>query len=87
MLRFRKLLIERAVSIINRTLIFKNNALFPKRFFDDLFIEEVTASPSLEMSHRNLSLVDSSVAIVKNGDSLTINMPFGIGQKEDYNKA
>ncbi len=39
-LRLRRLLIDKCMGIVSRTQIFKTQALFPKRYFDDLVIED-----------------------------------------------
>jgi len=46
-INIRKSLIEKAIGILLNTPLFKVNALYPKRYFDDLMIEDSLMQYSL----------------------------------------
>lgn len=73
---------DKCLSILQRTALFKANALYPKRYFDDLVIEDSLFQNSLLASNRQ----NQSVQIDQSNDLITTslnttNMAFGIGLK------
>ena len=52
-LGLRHSLIERSMLVASKTPLFKQSSLYPKRYFDDLVLEDSLMQQSLLASHRN----------------------------------
>lgn len=84
LLKLRKTLVEKCMNLIFKCQLFKENALYPKRYFDDIVIEG--------------SVMDSTInSIYQDGggerDPTPLNepfpkqLPFVIGQKDEFKQA
>ena len=107
MIQMRRSLIDRISNLLPHCELFKEQAIYPRRYFDDLMMQEKRAS--LNISPQSPSLGDpefrSRIGLTANAPNLNNNssaflpdvnqsrqggnmdLPFGIGQKIDYNTA
>eukprot|EP00347_Sterkiella_histriomuscorum_P010925 403374407 len=86
MLSLRKSLMERCIDLVQKTGLFKSSAFYPKRYFDDLILEDSLMQTSLMLSNRQNQSVQIEQGEPSSHNTTTF-LAFGIGQKQQFNQA
>ncbi|CDW82193.1 UNKNOWN [Stylonychia lemnae] len=83
LLKIRKQMMEKSFKLLQKTALFKQNAIYPKRYYDDLVLEDSLLQNSLLRSgsfkHQG-SQIDQL-------EPINQQLPFGIGHKQDFKEA
>ena len=99
MIKVRRGLVDKITNLLPTCDLFKDHAIYPRRYFDDLMVEEsLHANPpsatNMEKSTRVVSLSPTHVPSLNQNSSHFLpevggveRLPFGIGQKNDYQAA
>ena len=96
MIQLRRGLIDKISALLPTCELFKENAIYPRRYFDDLMldnnIETVKPDPSTNPLHSmNKIIAESQAEMLLHPNSSNflpeLNMPFGIGTKNEYTSA